>query len=371
MKKTLLITYFFPPAIGGIENYYSNLLSYFKPEEIVVLAQTQEGAKVFDQKQPYHIYRADFFGGRLRPTWRGLEKDISAIIRQEKIEQIVFGHFHPLAMLGKNLRLPYFVFVHGSDITQIKNSWWQKATLRRVYKNAQAIIANSQYLSAEVNKITKNNQKIQVVYPGIDFTSLNRLISSQEKQDKMKLLNLESDDIILLSMGRLEPEKQYDLVIKSLPALLDKVSNLKYLIVGDGSAVVGLDELIGQLDLRRVVKLVGPIENTAEAKSWYYQQAHVFITVSRKPEGFGISYLEAQACATPVIASKNGGSAEAVVGGKTGILIEPDSQKELIDALYRLLSDKIMWQTMAEAGQSHARQFDWARRVEEIKNILP
>ena len=135
MKKTLLITKFFPPAIGGIENYFSEVCQRLEPQETVVLTSPQNNAVEFDDNQKYKIYRAEFFSGRVQPRWRHLKRIIQQIIKDEGIEQIIFGHFHPLCLLGKKIGLPYFIFGHGTDVTQIKNSWWQKYALKKSYSN--------------------------------------------------------------------------------------------------------------------------------------------------------------------------------------------------------------------------------------------
>ena len=369
MKKTLLITYFFPPLIGGMENYFFNLCGGLPADRLVVLAQNYPEARAFDQKQKYPIYRAEFFSGRFRPRWRNLKNDIQAIISHEKIEQLAFGHFHPFNIIGVELPLPLVIFGHGTDITQIKKSWWQKFTFKKVYRRANRFIVNSNFLAQEIKSLVGNNSKVSVVYPGVDFTGLNEPISdlSQEKNK----LGLQDSDLILLSLCRLEPEKNLGAVIRSLPMLLDKVSNLKYLIVGAGSQRAALEEMVVQLDIKNQVRFIGAIENISSAKRLYYQLAHLFIVPSLKPEGFGISYLEAQACRTPVIASRFGGSAEAVLDGHTGILVDPASQTEMTAAIYKLISDKVLWEQMAAASQARIKQeFNWLDKIEEVKKLL-
>ncbi|MFA6594030.1 MAG: glycosyltransferase family 4 protein [Candidatus Buchananbacteria bacterium] len=369
MKK-LLITNFFPPETGGVQNYYLNLLSRLKPEEICVLAQTQAGEKAFDQTQPYRIYRADFFSGRIPPRWRPLAKDIGDIIQTEKTERLIFGHFHPYNSLADKFKLPFYVFVHGTDITQVKNSWWQKRMLKRVYSNSlcRKFIANSDYLAEEITRITGDKTKIEVVYPGIDYEALNK--PDKDFAGKKKLLGLDDNDVIMLSMCRLEPEKNLETIIKMMPELLSVAPQLKYIIVGGGSQEEKLKNLAQQLGLKYNVIFAGEAANIPEAKAFYLQLAHIYITASLKPEGFGISYLEAAATKTAVIASKFGGSREAVVGGVTGILVDPQIEREIRLAIITIATDRELWRRLAEAGQKRAQEFDWKKQIEKIKIIL-
>ncbi|MFA6228139.1 MAG: glycosyltransferase family 4 protein [Patescibacteria group bacterium] len=369
MKK-LLITNFFPPQAGGIQNYYLNLLSRLEPAEICVLAQTQAGEKEFDQTQPYHIYRTDFFSGKIPPRWRPLIKEINDIVKTEGVERLAFGHFHPYNSLAGKIKLPFYVFAHGTDITQAKDSWWQKRLLKQVYGNplCRKFIANSDYLAEEIFKLTKDKTKIEIIYPGIDYEALNK--PDEDFAGKKKLLGLADNDVVMLSMCRLEPEKNIETVIKMLPELLSLVPELKYIIVGGGSQEEKLKNLAQQSGLKYNVIFAGEVANIPEAKAFYLQLAHIYITVSLKPEGFGIGYLEASATRTAVIASKFGGSKEAVLGGVTGILVDPRINEEIKSAIIKIATDRELWRRLAEAGQKRALEFDWSKQAEKIKNII-
>lgn len=368
-NKKLLVTYFFPPSIGGVENYYLNLLSYFEPSEISVLCQHQAGDKEFDLTRPYHIYRTEFFGGRLPPRWLKLQPEIKEIMATEKAGSLAFGHFHPLGIIGSRLKVPYYVFGHGTDIRKIKDNFWQKFIFKRVYRDCQGIITNSNYLAQEIEKLMGNREKVKVVYPGVNWQQLNQPVADFESQ--RNALGIGADDLVILSMGRLVKEKNYDAIIKIMPALLNLLPNVKYVIVGDGPELENLKALADQASLGNKVIFTGMVKNNDSAKAFYYQLAHVYVGVSAIAEGLGVSYLEAQACRTPVVASKHGGSAEAVLDGQAGILVDPKDQEEIAKALFRILSDKELWEKMATAGQERMKQeFDWKTQAEKVKEIL-
>jgi phosphatidylinositol alpha-1,6-mannosyltransferase len=368
-NKKLLASYFFPPQIGGIENYYLNLLSHFSPEEISVLCQSQPGDKEFDLTQPYHIYRTEFFAGRLPPRWLKLQTEIKGIMATEKATELIFGHFHPLNIIGSRLKVPYYVFGHGTDIRKIKENFWQKFIFKRVYRDCQGIITNSNYLAEEIGKLIGGKEKVKVVYPGVNIDRLNQPVADFD--GKRDALGISADDLVILSMGRLVKDKNYETIIKIMPALLNLLPNIKYVIVGDGPELENLKALADQADLRNKVIFIGGIKNDDSAKAFYYQLAHVYVGVSAIAEGLGVSYLEAQACRTPVVASKHGGSAEAVIDGETGILADPKDQEEIVKALYRILIDKELWEKLAAAGQERVKkEFDWKLQAGKIKEIL-
>jgi phosphatidyl-myo-inositol dimannoside synthase len=369
MAKKLLITYSFPPRVGGIENYYFNLCGRLDPNEIVVLAHIHYQSQEFDSKQDYKIYRTDFFSGKFPPRWRQMKNTIKDIIAKEGIEEIIFGHFHPFCLLGAELGLPYFVFNHGSDITQA-NDWWQKRSLLKVYQHPLCLkfIVNSNFLADQVASLVGNRSKIEIVNPGIDFDSLIK--EAEGLVGKKELLGFSSKDIVLVSMGRIEPEKNLEAIIKLMPELLPQIPNLKYLIVGEGSDLERLQGLAVNYGLKYQVIFTGAVDTDSDIKSFYYQLGHIFVVPSLKPEGFGISYLEASAAKTAVIASKFGGSAEAVKDGETGILVDPNNSEEIKNAILKLVSDQGLWEKMSSAGVLWARGFDWKYQLEKIKQII-
>lgn len=369
IKKTLLITCFFPPKIGGIEGYFHNLCAGLDPESIVVLAPHDPDAEAFDAAQPYVIYRTDFFDGKFPPRWRSLKGKIGRIIKERGIEQLAFGHFHLFNLLGQKFGLPVVNFGHGTDIVSVGAKFGSKWAFKRVYEASRAFIANSQFLGRKIADLAGDDAKIQVVYPGIDIEALNSPIPDMDA--KKELLGLGENDLVMLSMGRLVEIKNFDGIIRLMPALLQVVPNLKYVIVGSGPQYQALVDLAQQLDVSHNVKFAGGIPDEWAAKGTYYQMAHILVGVSKVPEGLGITYLEAQACRTPAIAAKSGGATEAVLDGQTGMLVDADNDKQIVDAVVSLATDSTLWTRLADAGQKRMKEeFDLKKQIEKLKEIL-
>jgi phosphatidylinositol alpha-1,6-mannosyltransferase len=251
----------------------------------------------------------------------------------------------------------------------VEGKFGQKMAFRRVYKGCKAFIANSQYIGQIAQNLAKDASKVRVIYPGVNLEALNMPI--EDANGRKAILGLNETDFIMISSGRLVEIKNYDGIIKLMPALLQKIPNLKYLIIGTGPEYKKLADLVNQLNLNDQVKFIGGINDDYQAKAFYYQVAHLFIGISLVPEGFGISYLEAQACRTPVIGANNGGTKEAVINGQTGILVDPYNNNEIIDAIYRLASDKELWQKMADAAQKRIREeFNLTQQINKLTEIL-
>jgi phosphatidylinositol alpha-1,6-mannosyltransferase len=111
-----------------------------------------------------------------------------------------------------------------------------------------------------------------------------------------------------------------------------------------------------------------------------YGMCDVFVMPSRADlgacdvEGFGIVYLEANACGKPVIAGKSGGIADAVLDGETGLLVPPDSPETLADSICRVLTHEEYAERLGRQGRERAiREFSWdaiADRVDSIMNAV-
>ncbi len=369
MKKTLLISYFFPPQIGGTENYYLNFCEKLDSDRIVVLTQSNIDDDKFDKLQPYKIYRAEFFGGLISPRWWQLRHEVKKLIDEEGIEQIIFGHFHPLNILGIYFKMPYFTFVHGTDVRQAQNNLWQNMMFKKVYKNCRQIIANSQYIANQVESITKDKSKISIVHPGINFDVFNQIV--EDSEINRASLNLRANDLVILSMGRLVSQKNFQTIIKLMPDLLLDFPNLKYIIAGAGPERDNLKKLAYNLGLKDSVKFVGRIDNNDISKLAYYQMADLFVSVSSVAEGFGITYLEAQASGLPVIASKIGGSGEAVANNQTGLLVDPNDLGQIKEAIVNLLKEEDRRIKFSQQAKAMAHdKFDWSIQINKIKDII-
>ena len=151
-----------------------------------------------------------------------------------------------------------------------------------------------------------------------------------------------ADDIVLLTLTRLSSKelyKGYDHVLLSLNHLKNTYPTIKYLIVGryDDGEKKRLDAIIQQYSLESYVVFTGYIAD--EALADHYCLADIYVMPSKK-EGFGIVFIEAMHYGLPVIAGNKDGSADALCDGKLGILVNPDEQEEINDAIEKIILNK-------------------------------
>jgi glycosyltransferase involved in cell wall biosynthesis len=144
------------------------------------------------------------------------------------------------------------------------------------------------------------------------------------------------------SIGRLEPQKGVDVLIRALA----DVDDATLLVVGDGSERERLEAL---------ARAVG-VSERIEWKGWsdtprnYLGALDVFVLPSRN-EGFPLTALEALLAGTAVVASDVGSVAEAIRDGETGLLVPPEDHVALAEALRRLLADQTLGSRLGERGR--------------------
>ena len=147
---------------------------------------------------------------------------------------------------------------------------------------------------------------------------------------------------ILLTVSRMvgtERYKGYDKVLLSLPELLKRFPEIRYMMVGiyDEAEKARLDELINHLGLSSIVTFTGVVPDQVLAE--HFQLADIFVMPSEK-EGFGIVFIEAMFYGLPVIAGNKDGSVDALLNGEMGILVDPENVTQLAESITKILDNR-------------------------------
>ena len=196
--------------------------------------------------------------------------------------------------------------------------------------------------------------KMQLIYPAVDPERFKPLDAAMVRSGRR----------VILSVSRLVERKGQDQVIRALPSVLVKVPQAEYWIVGEGPMRPSLERLAQELGLEEKVQFLGVLNS--EQLVPMYNQCDVFAMPSKEcqdsghVEGFGIVFLEANACGKPVIGGRSGGMPEAIEEGKSGLLVDPENSRELADALTRLLTDSTLAAELGAYGRQRVlTQLNW------------
>jgi glycogen(starch) synthase len=166
----------------------------------------------------------------------------------------------------------------------------------------------------------------------------------------------------LLCLGRLVPEKGFDIALRTLAALIPRWSGARLLVAGDGPARADLEQYAADLGLGDAVEFTGWVAPHEVAT--LVNTATVVLMPSRR-EGLPLVALEAASMARPVVGTRVGGLPEVILHGETGLLVGADDAAAFATAVGDLLADPQRAIHMGQAARTRvAEVFGWERCVE-------
>lgn len=358
-SKALLITLEYPPQVGGVANYYYQLVNNLSKINVEVI--TNENKQLIGS-WPVFPWLKSFF-------------TIKNYLKKNSIDYIFVGQILPLGtvawLIKKIYKKPYVVFTHAMDVTFPQKYKRKKYLLKIILAAADKVITVSKFTKYELCKLIKevSQNKIEIISPAPNIVENDFL-----NLDIVDLKNKYHDKKIILSVGRIIERKGYDRVIQSLPSIISTIPNILYIIVGEGIYQNTLQKLVDQLKLSDYVMFAGKLTNIQVAQ--YYKLCDCFIMTSRElenhdVEGFGLVYLEANSFGKPVIAGKSGGIEDAVIDGKSGYLVDPNDVAMIKNAIIKVLTNQEITMKMGQFGKDRVNHdFQWKNKAKLLETIL-
>lgn len=184
----------------------------------------------------------------------------------------------------------------------------------------------------EALRISKG--KIVTIPNGVDAEKFSPRGHDHIKKIKV-MLGIPVTSQVIGSTGRLEPVKNYDMLLRAFARISPEFPLLRCLMIGDGSCRQGLEQLAVELGITEKVHFIGKVANPQDI----LPLIDVFVLTSFS-EGMSNTILESMSCAKPVVATDVGGNREMVRDGHNGILVESGNDSQLADALSLLLRDE-------------------------------
>jgi phosphatidylinositol alpha-1,6-mannosyltransferase len=393
-RRCLVVANTFPPVHGGSAVVYHSLarfghgrVSVLAPQEDYRFGQPIRLWREFDRVAPYHVHRIPRLRNPLLQDDPGLLHRVRAaaqdlrvridllrairrIARTERIDVLCIGELVANGWLAPVCRrlfgLPSITYVHGEEVSSRMSYDLDGGRRRRILAVADAIVAVSRFTQQTlVTTMGVPPEKIALISNGVDLTRFTR---RPRRADLVARYGL-AGRRVLLTVGRLYARKGMDRVIESLPAVLRELPDVCYLMVGDGTYRPTLEALAARLGVQDSVIFAGAVAD-AELID-HYALADVFIMANREmpdgdTEGFGLVFLEANACGIPVIAGRAGGSVDAVTDGVNGLVVDGDRSEEIAAAIIRMFQNDALRQQLVETGTEVAIESSWERRVEQF-----
>ena len=234
-------------------------------------------------------------------------------------------------------------------------TWLLEKPLPVFYRKLPAI-AVSRSTADDLVRRGFNDQKIEVIPNGadLDFYSPDPRISKTPFPQ-------------VLYLGRLKRYKRVDLVVDAFARVHARMPQARLVIAGKGDARPALEQQIRRLGLQNAVELPGFVND--QEKRDLFRRSWIHVLTSPK-EGWGITNIEAAACATPTIASNSPGLKDSVEDGRTGFLVPHGDVAALATRIEEVLGNATIRDTLSKGAYGFAQRFTWDRAALDTERFL-
>ena len=353
---------------GGIETFSRCLLrALAETTDAPCTAVLLNDAKVASEPAFRHFRLIASARTRFRWIWK-LRFGVFAVREYLRLRPrwVVCGHvsFLPVCLLLRLLGARYVVMTYGIEAWELNG-----LLVKRGMASATKVIAISRYTrDSVVTQVPAVAGHTAILHPTFDSERFVAGPRSNELAGKFQL----NGNRVLLTVGRVgrsDAYKGYEVVLRALPRILQESANVKYMVVGSGDLIPDLERLARQLGVSERVIFAGSVPDSELAA--YYNLADAFVMPSSR-EGFGIVFLEALGCGKPVMAGNQDGSADALLDGRLGVLVDPSDEKAVADAVLQVLLKQVAPHlTDPDQLQKASREnFGYERFRSRVKEVL-
>ncbi len=379
-NRVLLLSWEYPPVIeGGLARHVRKLAEALVRQGIAVDVLTRG---IGHQTEIGHSGLRDSRGvtvHRVRePSWpRDLDRFVTWVERmnddmlaagealaEEHAYEVIHGHdwlvAHASAALADRLGVPYMTTIHATEHGR-HQGWVQDPPQSHIHsveqwmaRRADAVVVCSYYMRGHVADIFDiDERRIAVIPNGVDPDELRGV-------GDLKALRREfaaPQEKLVLLVGRLVYEKGFQLALDALPAVIDQVENVRFVVAGSGTYEEELKEQARRLGLSAHGSFLGWIGD--DALHSLYRIADLCVVPSIY-EPFGLVALEAMASGCPCIVADTGGLREVVpLGERVGLRFDGGDAEHLGAMIERLLVDGQLRDRLVPEPSEYVLRFDW------------
>jgi glycosyltransferase involved in cell wall biosynthesis len=243
---------------------------------------------------------------------------------------------------------------------------------------ADRIIATDRSLEpAVLQHLRVPPERVTVIPNALDLDWLDSLATSADGAAVRRAARVHEQEVVLLSVGRLEQNKGFHVLAEALGALVAhgalSTGRWRWVLIGDGPYRRAIERTAERSGIRQHVTIAG--RTTDEALHGWYEAADLFVHPTLY-EGSSLVTLEAMAHRRAVVASNAGGLPDKVRPGETGWLVEPGRPADLAAAISGALAQRSRLASMGEAGRRLVeREFAWPAvtdvLLELYRQVLP
>jgi phosphatidyl-myo-inositol dimannoside synthase len=368
----LLFAFEYPPVSGGIARLCAEITNILERNSASASVLTQKCVAPappsilpeirVDSRRPIREWKA----------FRWLRKHMPKIPTTD--HATICGIWYPEGLIAYLAGVrPLVILAHGAELLPPVNRWrrllWN-ALQRLVLESANLVIANSEYTRELVSSVAPR-AKVEAIPLAVDC---DRFAPGDREAAKAKF-GL-AGKRVLCTVSRIHHYKAHDTVLRAIANLaLHEREQLVYLIVGTGPHERELRKLAVELGIESHVRWLGFVSEQELPQVYWASDLFVLCTrdvpEERAVEGFGMVFLEAQACGIPVVGTRTGGIPAAIRDGEGGWSIEQDDSHKLTDLIRQLMqSPESFCAAGIQARQRVLRESTWECYGQRLSSIL-
>ncbi|HEY5592056.1 MAG TPA: glycosyltransferase family 4 protein [Paludibacter sp.] len=368
MKKEIIIfSYDFPPSDGGIARLCSEIASNLHERDYNVQVLTTEHKG--ENKAPYNIKGIPVLrktAKRIICEWKMFYHLVNI---KNKIDYIILcGLWYPEALIAllagfKNV----YILTHAAELRPGKSAFrkniWIPIIANWVLRSAKRVIANSEY-TANLSKTVAPKAIVVTLPLAVNHNYFTPNISSIKN----------SEYLIISTVSRICKFKGHDTILEAIQQLPIEIRNkIRWKIAGNGPYKQTLIKLVEESGLSSQIEFLGFVPD--EELPIVYQSSDVFVLCTREDsdsnsvEGFGLVFLEAQACGIPAIGTRAGGIPSAIKEENGGWLIK--NKDDLSKLFINLINDQSICEQMGRKARLRVeRETTWNIYINKLIKYL-
>lgn len=356
----------FPPGRGGIQRLAGEFVGALNRDDVRVVA-LDSGIRG-DGSSVAPVLRIPLGSGvdqRLRVLAFNLVALLSALLARPAAIVVTHVVASPAARVWSRLTgRPYVLILHGQEIGH------RPGLTVSAVAASHATVAVSRYTREQAIGLGADAGKIEVINPGVDTSGIAASSSARRARET----SVGRAGFRVITVARLvDRYKGHDTMVEAIDRLRRRIPDVIWEVVGVGPLRAELEDAVDRRGLHDHVQFHGAVSDAELGR--LMAGADVFAMPSRTTpegggEGFGLVYLEAAAAGLPVVAGAVAGALDAVIDGRTGLLVDPTDPSAVCDALAGLALDPDRASAMSDAAYEHAASHEWSAFADAVMALF-
>lgn len=235
----------------------------------------------------------------------------------------------------------------------------QRTAERGAFKLAHAVVANAGAVKKHLIEHGVADDKIVVIYNGLDLTRFDLNGAAPEALERLNLVALRGRPVVTMVANFEYRVKDHPMLLRAAQRVKTEVPDAMFVIAGEGELRAETEKLAGELGLTECCLFIGRCASVPDLLA-----ASDVCVLSSQAEGFSNSILEYMAAGRAVVATNVGGASEAIVEGETGYLVNTGDDRAMAERLISLLRDPEKRKAMGVNARNRVeQQFSCASRL--------